>query len=253
MGGCVRVWGGGGQGPSSRDVLGHTRPAQQNGQFDGRRQPQGGPAAELLTSTTILSERRRMVPADLSRIEVNDNAQFDARSIANLLLDLATEQGLPVTNLALQKLLYFTHGLHLSIARCALVDGYFEAWTYGPVHPHIYQIFKVASNAPISWRATRTDYATGRVLPVESVTDPSVVGLARRVVATLGKLSAGRLVALSHVPGGPWHTVANEARTKPGRGLRIPDMLISDRFDRHKLAVDGADLGANPDQEAPLT
>lgn len=184
---------------------------------------------------------------------MNDNAQFDARAIANLLLDAAEEHELSVTNLTLQKLLYFTHGLHLSTTREPLVDGYFEAWTYGPVHPNVYLTFKAAGSAPISWRATRSDYSTGRVLPIEPVQDTGVVSLARRVVATLGKLSASRLVALSHVPGGPWHAVANEARTRPGRGMRISDMLISERFDRHKLAVNGVDLGADPDQEAPLT
>lgn len=195
-----------------------------------------------------------MMPA-AARFEnhVNDNAQFDARAIANLLLDAAEDQGLAITNLKLQKLLYFTHGLHLSKTRNPLLDGYFEAWTYGPVHPNVYLTFKAAGSAPISWRATRSDYSTGRVLLIEPVQDAAVVTLARQVVATLGKLSASRLVALSHVAGGPWHSVANEARTKPGRGMRISDILISERFDRHKLAVNGVELGADPEEEAPLT
>lgn len=184
---------------------------------------------------------------------MNDNAQFDARAIANLLLDVAEEMELSVTNLTLQKLLYFTHGLHLSTTRSPLVDGYFEAWTYGPVHPNVYLAFKQAGSTPISWRATRSDYSTGRVYPIEPVREADIVALGRRVVGTLGKLSAGRLVALSHVRGGPWHAVANEARTRPGRGMRISDMLIAERFDRHKLTVNGVDRGADPDQEAPLT
>lgn len=37
----------------------------------------------------------------------------DPRSVANLLLDIADKQRLPVTNLALQRLLYFAHALFL--------------------------------------------------------------------------------------------------------------------------------------------
>lgn len=184
---------------------------------------------------------------------MNDNAQFDARAIANLLLDVADDQRISVTNLALQKLVYFTHGLHLCAVGCPLVDGYFEAWTYGPVHPNVYMTFKSAGRDPVMSRAMRTDYTTGQVLPIEAVHDRNVVDLTNRVVGTLGKLSASRLVALSHVQGGPWHEVANEARTKSGSGLRISDTLISQRFDRHKLAITCVEPGEDPDQEAPLT
>jgi uncharacterized phage-associated protein len=59
---------------------------------------------------------------------------YDPRAVANLLLDLADRDDLAITNLVLQKLLYFAHGHFLIRTRCPLVQGGFEAWTYGPVH-----------------------------------------------------------------------------------------------------------------------
>ncbi|MDP3117975.1 MAG: DUF4065 domain-containing protein [Phenylobacterium sp.] len=184
---------------------------------------------------------------------MNDNPKFDARAIANLLLDEAEGRALVVTNLMLQKLLYFTHGAYLTANRAPLVDGYFEAWTHGPVHPNVYQAFKEAGSSPITWRAVRSDYTSGRLLVVPPVSDAGAVAVCRRVVNTLGSLSASQLVALSHVPGGPWDVVSNEARTNPGRGMRISDMLVLERFSRHKLSVESPDDGVDPDQEAPFT
>jgi uncharacterized phage-associated protein len=69
-----------------------------------------------------------------------DNA-YDPRVVANAIIDRAAQEGQPVTHIALQKLLYFAHGLFLLRHRKPLVSGYFEAWTYGPVHPAVYGAF----------------------------------------------------------------------------------------------------------------
>jgi uncharacterized phage-associated protein len=56
------------------------------------------------------------------------HAIYDPRSICNLILDEAGSAARPITNLALQKLLYFTHALHLVETKSPLVTGFFEAW-----------------------------------------------------------------------------------------------------------------------------
>ena len=70
------------------------------------------------------------------------------------MLDEADRSGIKVTNLALQKLLYFAHSIFLIEAKRPLVSGYFEAWQYGPVHPAAYSAFKTAGSSPIDFRAT---------------------------------------------------------------------------------------------------
>ncbi|MFK4532089.1 putative phage-associated protein [Bradyrhizobium ottawaense] len=51
---------------------------------------------------------------------------YDPRCIANLMLDESERIGQPLTNLALQKLLYFAHAIYLIEHRRPLVSGYFE-------------------------------------------------------------------------------------------------------------------------------
>jgi uncharacterized phage-associated protein len=69
---------------------------------------------------------------------------YDPRCIANLMLDESERVGQPLTNLALQKLLYFAHAIFSIEQGRPLVSGYFEPWEYGPVHPAAYRSFKSA-------------------------------------------------------------------------------------------------------------
>ena len=58
---------------------------------------------------------------------------YDARAVANFLLDHADARGLSLTQLMLLKLLYFSHGWYLNRFKSPLVENEFEAWEHGPV------------------------------------------------------------------------------------------------------------------------
>ena len=128
---------------------------------------------------------------------------YDPRAVANLLLDLAAtdEDGpLPISNLALQKLLYFAHGHFLLRTGEPLVQGVFEAWTYGPVHPAVYQAFKAEAGRPIRMRATARNVMTGETRPLALPDDAEVRRQLRHVLRSYGHLSPGRLVDITHAP-----------------------------------------------------
>jgi len=55
----------------------------------------------------------------------------------------------PVTQMKLQKLVFFAHGLHLAKYEQPLVTERFQAWKYGPVVPAIYHEYKLYGSAPI--------------------------------------------------------------------------------------------------------
>lgn len=177
---------------------------------------------------------------------------FDPRSLCNLMLEVADQNGIAIGNLALQKLLYFAHARYLVDVKRPLVSGYFEAWKYGPVHPAAYRAFKTAGDKAITFRATRQDPLTGQseklVLPDHQAT----VSLVKWVMATYGRLTPGRLVEVSHAKGSPWHFVVGEARHTMAFGLRISDNVILERFKFHKVAV-GPEPGAGePCEDSPF-
>jgi uncharacterized phage-associated protein len=162
---------------------------------------------------------------------------FDPRSICNLILDASGGHDRPITNLALQKLLYFAHGLHLIETKTPLVSGAFEAWKYGPVHPTAYRAFKEAGAAPIRFRAALRDPFTHAEIPLPPCTDTAVHRRVHRIVSLYSRLTPGRLVEISHAKGAPWHFVVEKAKTKTILGLRIPDNVIAERFRYHKVSV----------------
>jgi uncharacterized phage-associated protein len=65
--------------------------------------------------------------------------------IADYIIDFAHESGAFISNLKLQKLVYYAQAWHLALKERPLFDGEFEAWVHGPVNPALYQRFKVYS------------------------------------------------------------------------------------------------------------
>ena len=174
----------------------------------------------------------------------------DPRAICNLMLDEAHDT--PVTNLALQKLLYFAHGIHLIETKAPLVMGYFEAWQYGPVHPTAYNAFKQAGDQPISFRAMRKNPLTGQSLPILELTNSDIIARVRRVMSLYGRVTPGRLVEISHAVGAPWHFIVDKARTSMAFGMRIPDDVIVARFKYHKVSVGQYPVTGEPVEDAPF-
>ena len=180
------------------------------------------------------------------------HATYDPRSICNLILNEADSAQRTITNLALQKLLYFAHGLHLVETKTPLVTGFFEAWQYGPVHPIAYRAFKSAGASPIQFRATIQEPFTRAVLPLPECTDCDIKARLSRIVALYGGLTPGRLVEVSHAKGAPWQFIVDKARTETIVGLRITDDVILARFKYHKVSIGSEPRHGEPREEIPF-
>lgn len=176
----------------------------------------------------------------------------DPRAVCNLMLDLADRDAIPITNLVLQKLLYFAHAIHLTETKTPLVSGYFEAWQYGPVHPIAYRAFAFARRAPIGFRAQRENLLTGERSPLLNPDDPAVSLLLRRILINYGRIDPSRLIAIAHAKKAPWHFIVDKAGTQVVLGMRIPDDVILDRFKYHKVSIDEAPIGGEIVENRPF-
>ena len=129
----------------------------------------------------------------------------DVRAIANFVLSIAKERNATVTNLSLNKILYFVHAAYLQKFGQPLVSAKIEAWDHGPVFREIYHQFKEFGDRRISRAARKLDPTTGEyVEPTVALSQPQVAYL-NDVVNDLLNISAGRLVDMSHIKDGPWH------------------------------------------------
>lgn len=149
----------------------------------------------------------------------------DGRAIANFVLDECDKRGVEVTNLSLQKIVYFCHVWSLIELKAPLIAQRFEAWEFGPVLPYLYREFKGFDRSPIRSRATRIDARTGQSQVVSYAFDSSTIDVLIKIVAFYSRLRPGDLVELTHAKDGPWYNVWNH----PGSvnpGMKIADEEI---------------------------
>lgn len=69
-------------------------------------------------------------------------AETTARRVADLILCLGRQRGIEMTNLKLQKLLYYAQAWHLAALDRPLFSERIEAWIHGPVVPPVFGDFK---------------------------------------------------------------------------------------------------------------
>lgn len=135
--------------------------------------------------------------------------------IANkIIANTDVEQGELISNLKLQKLLYYMQGFHIAVFDAKLFENDIEAWQYGPVVRDMYFHFKEFGKSSI----TLTDDAT-----IAEMTDEEEE-LFNEVLAEYSQFSAIKLMNMTHDEL-PWEKTFNEAP----QGV-ITYQLMSDFF-----------------------
>lgn len=175
---------------------------------------------------------------------------LDPRSVANYLLEIKKPDQ-KLTNLVLQKIVYFLHGQYLCIFGNPLVSGNFVAWEFGPVHPVLYSSFKSFGSRSIDRPTKRVDMLTGREQLVEQIRDEDLREFLSQYGSLYLKCSAGRLVELSHASGSPWDVVTKSPTKRREWGMKIDNKLITERFKFHKISVGPLAPSGVPNYDTP--
>lgn len=119
-----------------------------------------------------------------------------ARHIAEYILTLANPDiGEIISNLKLQKLLYYAQGIHLAAFDTALFEEEIQAWRYGPVVENVYHDYKI--------------YGSGAIfVPTNSIQATLTTEVKRfieNIYAYYGQYSASKLMQMTHEEL-PWRT-----------------------------------------------
>jgi uncharacterized phage-associated protein len=150
---------------------------------------------------------------------------LDVRGVANTVLDHADRHQIGVTNMALNKIVYFIHCDYLLENGTPLVKAKIEAWQHGPVFREIYHEFKRWGENHIRSRAVKVDPHTGDVVKAELHFGTEEGVYIRGLIDRYVNFSAAQLRAISHREGGPWAKVwGHDGRANPG--MKITDELI---------------------------
>ncbi|RLC22006.1 MAG: hypothetical protein DRI57_00895 [Deltaproteobacteria bacterium] len=114
--------------------------------------------------------------------------------VAKYFLALMNEEaGDLISNMKLQKLVYYAQGFHQAIFEKPLFEADIEAWTHGPVIPELYDEYRKYDSLPLP-KPDDMDY---------SVYDKDVRELLDEVYAVFGQFSAWKLMNMTHEES-PW-------------------------------------------------
>lgn len=113
------------------------------------------------------------------------------------------DAGDSISNLKLQKLVYYAQGFHLAMYRQPLFEERLIAWTHGPVVPELYRLYKDSGAAPI---AAPSDFD-------REVFSGTQIELLDEVYDVYGQFSAWKLRNMTHIEP-PWRdTLVNDEIT----------------------------------------
>lgn len=111
-----------------------------------------------------------------------------AHEVARYFVSLVDEEaGDSISNLKVQKLLYYAQGFHLAVFGTPLFPEAIKAWAHGPVVPQVYHIYKPCGPCAIPVeRVDLTEYS------------PEVRELLDEVWKVYGQFSASKLETMTH-------------------------------------------------------
>jgi uncharacterized phage-associated protein len=112
---------------------------------------------------------------------------FSPEKTADFLLIDCRDRGDVLTNLKLQKLLYYAQAWYLALHQKPLFDEDFEAWVHGPVLPSQYRRFKEFEWKPIL-----------REIPPLKPDDPVILSHLTEIVDVFGSETAVALEMMTH-------------------------------------------------------
>lgn len=151
----------------------------------------------------------------------------DLRAIANYFIGKAIEDGVEISPMKLQKLLFFAYGIFLTIKGEPLFSERFEAWRWGPVISSLYHQLKGYGSRSIDRYLSDLDLATGEKLTPMVSEDEELMKFLSGFWAKYKDYSAVRLSNATHLPNTPWAKTLESGKTV------ISDEFMREYFGNH--------------------
>ena len=141
-----------------------------------------------------------------------------ATVLCNNILLRANNEGIEITPMKLQKLMYYTCRDYAQKTGASPLGESFEVWQYGPVLPSVYSEFKAFRAEPI--RGFAKD-ATGNSFRVSESENPILSEVLDLIWAKYKRLSGVDLSRMTHEAGSGWH----EAYMRDSTEIALEDMV----------------------------
>ena len=138
---------------------------------------------------------------------------YSALDVSRYIIDRCKKKGYGISNLKLQKILYFVQTEFLVVLNTPCFFESIEAWESGPVVPEVYQKYKM--------------YCGGNIPSIKPIQSIVIAGGAQKliygVVDECGKYSESKLTEITHHQS-PWKNAVQR------RDNTIPNTVIREYF-----------------------
>lgn len=113
-------------------------------------------------------------------------AKITAQQVADYILYFANNAHEPITNLKLQKMVYYAQGYYLAMTGDVLFEDQIEAWAHGPVINSLYQKYK-----HFRWQAINEEVRVPAI-------DKKIAEFLNLIINTFLPMDAFRLEQMTH-------------------------------------------------------
>lgn len=158
---------------------------------------------------------------------------YKVMDVSRYIINHLNDEGSSVSNLKLQKLLYFVQGFFLCIKDEPCFEERIEAWDFGPVVPKVYHEYKIfgANSIPsieghFEFSSHGNSIEVRKIIFDDSIFSDIDKGIINMVLDKLKKYSATKLVDITHNQA-PW-----QKAYECGRNNTISNESIKECFEK---------------------
>ena len=155
---------------------------------------------------------------------------YSAIAVANYFIDKSLFSNRPVTNMKMQKLVFFAHAVYFHERHQPLISDPVTAMQHGPVIMSLYTHLKRYGSSSITKKieiAQETDdlfFSWETVIPCIRKEDADTRAFLDRVWEKLSPLEAWQLRAVSHMEGGAWYMTLRKFGIDPSNSIAVANL-----------------------------
>lgn len=132
---------------------------------------------------------------------------YSAIAVAKRFLELAQQENVSLSNMKLQKLVFFSQVVAMKMYGSPIHSNASLAWDFGPVVKELYDVVhRFSTKERKLFSLNDADFADA-FKDAETINDADVLGVTRAVWNRFKGWTAYQLSNLTHRPGSPWATV----------------------------------------------
>lgn len=123
---------------------------------------------------------------------------YSGLAVADYFIAKAIEEGKPITNMSILKMIYFVQGFGFQTLNRRLIRDEFYAWQWGPVSRDVYYAFQKYGSQSIESMSNQYPKELADIKK-----HPEIIELLDKIYQLRG-VNPFVLSEKTHVPGGPW-------------------------------------------------